>query len=181
MDSIEAILGLRARQIVFLAFLVLIGLLPLAAGAAGSARGGDPSIRPLSDTEKKFGVKVISLRPTAAGQLLDLRFQVLDPEKAKAVLDRNIKAYLQDGKTGKTLPVSINKAGSMRQTTLKPEVGRVYFMLFANPGALVKEGGSVSLLIGDFRQDGIRVEGSGTATQPPQGADGRNTGGPTKP
>ena len=42
------------------------------------------------------------------------------------------------------------KAGSMRQTTIKPEAGRIYFMLFSNPNRMVKEGSSVSLIIGDF-------------------------------
>ncbi len=115
----------------------------------------------LSEPEKNFGVKIVSLRLTAGGHLLDLRFQVLDPEKAKAVLDKNKKAFLQESKSGKTLPVPVTKAGSMRQTTIKPEAGRVYFMLFTNPGSLVREGGSVSLIIGDFRKDGIVVDGSG--------------------
>jgi hypothetical protein len=117
----------------------------------------------LSEPEKNFGIKIASLRPTAGGQMLDLRFQVVDPEKAKAVLDRNKKAYLLDGKTGKTLPVPVTKAGSMRQATIKPEAGRIYFILFSNPNRMVKEGGSVSLVIGDFRKDGIVVDSSGAA------------------
>jgi hypothetical protein len=100
--------------------------------------------------------------------MLDLRFQIIDPEKAKAVLDKNKKAYLLDGKTGKTLPVPVTKAGSMRQTTRKPEAGRIYFMLFSNPNRMVKEGGSVSLVIGDFRKDGIVVDSSGAAPVPPE-------------
>lgn len=142
------------------AILVTIAVLPLWAVAAMA----DTSIAAaVPDSEKNFGIKVVSLRPTAGGRMLDLRFRVVDPEKAKAVLNKNKKAYLLDGNTGKTLTVPVTKAGSMRQTTLSPETGRVYFMLFANPGGLVKEGGSVSLVIGDFRKDDLIVESSGTA------------------
>jgi hypothetical protein len=148
---------------VFLALLATIGLAALPAIAVAGAEGTPSESRLLSDSEKNFGIKVVSLRPTAGGQMLDLRFQVIDPEKAKAVLDKSKKAYVQDGKTGKTLPVPVTKAGSMRQTTPKPEAGRIYFMLFSNPGWMVKEGGSVSLLIGDFRKDGIIVDASGAA------------------
>jgi hypothetical protein len=151
------------RLFVFLAVLATIGLAALPAIAVASAEGTPSESRLLSDSEKTFGIKVVSLRPTAGGQMLDLRFQVIDPAKAKPVLDKNKKAYILDGKTGKTLPVPVTKAGSMRQATLKPETGRVYFILFSNPNRMVTEGGSVSLLIGDFRKDGIIVDASGAA------------------
>jgi hypothetical protein len=158
----------RVSRVVLLALTVwvIVGLsAPRLCMSAGSEEGQPKNSAP-SEPEKNFGIKIVSLRPTAGGQMLDLRFQVIDPEKAKAVLDKNKKAYLLDGKTGKTLPVPVTKAGSMRQTTLKPEAGRIYFMLFSNPGGLVKEGGSVSLLIGDFRKDGIVVGSSGAAPAP---------------
>lgn len=113
-----------------------------------------------SEPEKEFGIQIISLRPTALGQMLDLRFKVLDPEKAKPVLDKNKKSYLVDQKSGKTLAVPVTKAGSMRQTTLKPEAGRVYFTLFANPGGIVKENSRVTLVIGDFKRGDITVKNS---------------------
>jgi hypothetical protein len=143
--------------------LVIVGLFAphpclAAAGAEAQSKGSA-----LSEPENNFGIKIVSLRPTASGQMLDLRFQVVDPEKAKAVLDKNKKAYVLDGKTGKTLPVPVTKAGSMRQATIKPEAGRIYFMLFSNPNRMVKEGSSVSLIIGDFRKDGIIVDASGAA------------------
>ena len=126
-----------------------------------AAQEAQPVNSGLSEPEKNYGIKILSLRPTAGGQMLDLRFQVVDPEKARAVLDKNKKAYLLDEKTGKTLPVPVTKAGSMRQTTLKPNAGRIYFILFSNSKRTVREGGSVSLVIGDFRKDGITVDASG--------------------
>jgi hypothetical protein len=158
----------RVSRVVFLSLTVwaVVGLSAPHLCLSAAAEEGQPKSSALSEPEKYFGIKILSLRPTAGGQMLDLRFQVIDPEMAKPVLDKNKKAYLLDGKTGKTLPVPVTKAGSMRQTTLKPEAGRIYFMLFSNPNRMVKEGGSVSLVIGDFRKDGIVVDSSGAAPVP---------------
>jgi hypothetical protein len=146
-----------------LAVLLAVGVSGPRLSLSASAEEVQTKSSVLSEPEKDFGIKIVSLRPTAAGQMLDLRFQVVDPEKARAVLDKNKKAYLLDGKTGKTLPVPVTKAGSMRQTTLKPEPGRIYFILFSNPNRTVKEGGNVSLVIGDFKKEGIAVDGSEAA------------------
>jgi hypothetical protein len=48
----------------------------------------------------------------------------------------------------------------MRQTTLKPEAGRVYFTLFTNPGGIVKENSQVTLVVGDFKKSDIIVKNS---------------------
>jgi hypothetical protein len=157
----------RAQLFLCLAVLTTIGL-----GSEGSCLAADPVRMELKnasvpDPEKNPGIKIVSLRPTAGGQMLDLRFQVIDPEKAKGVLDKNKKAYVLDDKSGKSLPVPVTKAGPMRQTTLNPVAGRVYFMLFSNPGGMVREGDSVSLLIGDFRKDGIVVDSSGAVPAAP--------------
>jgi hypothetical protein len=91
----------------------------------------------LSAAEKKWGVKIMNLRPTAAGYMLDLRLKVLDPAKAAHVLSRKSKAFIVDQGTGKALPVPVTKSG------------------------LVKEGSKVTVVIGDFRAENITVEGSG--------------------
>jgi hypothetical protein len=157
----------RTTPLVLFAALTIAGLVPPPAFTAAAGGGAPPlESRSLSDSEKKFGIEILSLHSTAGGQMLDLRFRVVDPQKAGPVLDRNKKAYLLDGKTGKALPVPLTKAGSMRQTTRKPEAGRVYFMLFSNPGGLVTEGGRVSLIIGDFRKDNIPVDDSGKMPVP---------------
>jgi hypothetical protein len=153
----------RIRWLFFLAAFVIIGPgQPELCRAAAPGEMLSPD-SPAANPEKTFGITIVSLRPTAGGHMLDLRFRVVDPEKARVILDKNKKAYLLDDRTGKTLPVPVTKAGSMRQTTLKPQEGRIYFALFSNPNRMVTEGGSVSLLIGNFRKDGIMVESSGAA------------------
>lgn len=113
----------------------------------------------LTEDEKKFGMQLISLRPTAAGYMLDLRMKVIDAKKAAVPLSRKYKAYLTEQKSGKTLPVTVGKTGPLRQTTLGPKEGRIYFTLFANPGQVIKTGQIVDLTIGDLKMKGLRVQG----------------------
>ena len=109
--------------------------------------------------EENWGIQVVSIRQSAAGHILDFRFRVIDPDKASLLLRRQEKAFLIDQATGMKLPVpSIGKVGSLRQTTIKPEAGTTYFILFANGSGLVKPGGRVTLVIGDFRLENLTVE-----------------------
>jgi hypothetical protein len=142
-------------------FLLVVAWIPVSRDFCRASQLGSQKQRALSAAEKKWGVKIMGLRPTAAGYMLDLRLQVLDPAKATHVLSRKSKAFIVDQGTGKALPVPVTKSGPLRQTTLKPEVGRYYFALFSNPGGLVKEGSKVTVVIGDFRAENITVEGSG--------------------
>ena len=122
---------------------------------------GPATARPGADQDT-WGIRILHLRPVARNHLLDLRFQVTDRDKAAFIMSRNHKAYLVDQRTGKALPVPVTKSGSMRQTTLKPEKGREYFMFFSNPGHLVKTGDLMTLAIGDIRFKDIRLEEPGT-------------------
>jgi len=121
------------------------------------------------DAEKKWGIKILSLRPTAAGHLLDLRFRVVDPPKASDLLNSEKKAYLVDQASGKTLPVPVTRLGPMRQMTLKPVTDRVYFILFSNGQGVVREGDKVTLVIGDLKIENITVEGGGRPEKRNQG------------
>jgi len=160
---------------IFRTALVCVLAVLVTAGAAGvhvcraDPPGGDsPTGR---GAEEKFGIRILSLRPTALGHMLDLRFRVVDPGKAGPVLSQKNEAYLVDAKSGKRLTVPVTKAGSMRQTTLEPEAGRVYFILFSNPYRVVEQDGTVDVVIGDFRKEGLVVGSSG-----PMPAGHENTG-----
>lgn len=112
-----------------------------------------------SDLEDQWGVRVVSLRRTAAGHMLDFRFRVVDPEKAAALLRRQDNAYLIDQSSGKKLAVPrMPKVGALRPSALKPEAGRIYFILFNNTGDLVQSGNRVTIVSGDFRAEHLVVE-----------------------
>ena len=111
--------------------------------------------------EEKWGVRIESIRTSAAGNLLDFRYRIIDPDKALPLVERTNKPYLIDQESGKTLSVpSGAKVGPLRQTVKygKPKEDRVYFVLFGNPGGFVKPGKKVTIVIGDFRVKDLVVE-----------------------
>jgi hypothetical protein len=110
------------------------------------------------DLRDRWGVEIVRLNLTAYGHMVDFRFRVLDPVKAKPLLERNVSAHLIDEATGKALAVpDAPKTGRMRNKGV-PETGRVYFVLFQNQGGLLEKGDRVSVVIGDFRVEGLTVE-----------------------
>ena len=113
----------------------------------------------LSEAEKKWGVQVMSLRTTSAGYMLDFRFKVIEPEKAKPLLDKKVQAYIFHPQTGARLGVpTAPKTGALRQKTTDPEAGKIYFIFFTNPGQLLRAGDEVNVVIGDFTADHLVVQ-----------------------
>jgi hypothetical protein len=112
-----------------------------------------------SRIEDEWGVKVLGIRRTAAGYMLDFRYRVLDAEKAAPILDRRITPYLKVAATGVTLLVpQAPKLGSMRQTSFAVKPDRNYFIVFANPSQTVSVGDEVSIVIGDFQTQTLTVQ-----------------------
>jgi hypothetical protein len=109
--------------------------------------------------EEKWGIRILSIRQSANGYMLDFRYRVIDPEKASLLLSRKEKPYLIDQASGARFMVpSSPKIGPLRQTALKPIADRNYFILFANPGKYVKPGNKVTVVIGEFRAENLVVE-----------------------
>jgi hypothetical protein len=108
--------------------------------------------------EKKWGVRPISMQLTAADYMLDFRYKIVDAEKATAIINRNVKPYLIIEKTGVKLNVpQSSKIGSLRQTRQFEKTNRNYFMIFVNPGRIVKSGDKVTLVAGDFKLEHVTV------------------------
>jgi hypothetical protein len=126
-----------------------------------------PEAAPAVDQQKKmsieeqWGVKIESLRISAAGNLLDFRYRIIDPEKATYLVDRRNKAYMIDQSSGKVLSVPTTaKVGPLRQTVRYglPKKDRIYFILFGNPHVM-KSGDKVTVVIGDdFKAEDLVVE-----------------------
>lgn len=118
-----------------------------------------PSPEASSTLRDDFGVEISSLRLSANGHLIDFRYKVLDPEKAKALVNREDKPVLIDQATGQKLHVpSMPKVGSLRQTAQSLTAGKIYFVLFSNAKKVVKSGQKVTVSIGDFRAENLTVE-----------------------
>jgi hypothetical protein len=107
-----------------------------------------------SEQEKKWGIRVVGVRATMNGMMIDFRYQVTDPKKAAPLLDLNKQALLTVEKSGAKLGVPhAVKVGSLRQTTQAKKVaaGKEYFVLFGNPGGkLAKPGDKLAVSIGEF-------------------------------
>ncbi len=106
-----------------------------------------------------LGVELAGIRLTSGGYMIDFRYRVLAPEKAAPLFDRKVAPYLIHEKTGSKFAVPAPaKVGPLRQTTLAPEAGRQYFILFANPGKYMARGDLVTVVVGDVRFEHLQVE-----------------------
>ncbi len=142
-------------------------------GAASSVRSDPPSPGPAvksaiaADSKpgvwvsETFGVEVQGARLSASGYVIDLRYRVLDGDKAKPLLDRKVMPVLVDEATGDRFYVPQPPVvGALRQTARNNAVavGKTYFMIFANPNQRLKAGSKVTLYIGEQRFGNLRIE-----------------------
>ncbi len=108
-----------------------------------------------------FGIQLKGVRLSANGYIVDLRYRVIDPAKAQALLDRKVRPVLVDEATGQRFYVPVPPiVGALRQTSRNKVIhtDRDYFMLFANPDRRLQAGSTVTLYVGDKRFGNLRVE-----------------------
>jgi hypothetical protein len=119
---------------------------------------GDWRSRDSVRIQRNWGIDIVGVRPVSTGFMLAFRYRIVDAGKAKVLNDKRSKAYLIDEATGNTLGVpNMENLGELRQKDA-PELNRVYFIMFGNPGKLVKSGSHVSVVVGDFRVDNLVVD-----------------------
>jgi hypothetical protein len=105
----------------------------------------------------RWGVDQFSAQLVQSGQLVRFSYRVMDTGKAGSLHDKGATPYLLDEKARAVLQVPImEKVGPLRQA-VAPEYGKSYWMVFSNKGNLVKAGHRVSVVIGQFRVDGLIV------------------------
>lgn len=104
------------------------------------------------------GIDNMRVRRTNAGNLIRFTYRVNDPDRATALNDKKATPYLVGHSSHAVLYVPVmDKVGPLRQST-RPDAGKEYWMVFSNKGDVVKTGERVSVVIGQFRVDGLRVE-----------------------
>lgn len=139
------------------AALALLAAAALAGGPAGAAasrlrEAGTAAARGISaaELEERHGLKVTLIGVTGAGGLVDVRFKVLDPEKARPLLgDHHNLPKLVAVKSGKTLTASHQAA-----RTLNLRKDGVSFILYPNVRGAVRRGTRVAIA---FAND-VRLE-----------------------
>lgn len=145
-----------------------LGSLLLAAAGCASAAAGGPAadashVLPWSPAKNLFfkrtwGVEIVGVKPVSSGYMLAFRYRVVDPELAATLNDKHQRPYLVDNATQTVLSVpAMENVGELRQGAT-PQKDRTYFMIFGNPGKLVKPGSTVSVVAGAFRVDGLVVQ-----------------------
>lgn len=121
-------------------------------GIAGCAGSG--SIR----TAEPAPIKIESVRITAAGHYLDLRYRVLDPVRANEMLGPGIKPLLIDQASGIKMAVPMTaKLGALRQTRGIQRPNHLYFVIFVNSAGL-HPGSQVTAQLGDMAVSDLTVE-----------------------
>jgi hypothetical protein len=104
-----------------------------------------------------WGVDSLSVKSAESGEIIRFSYRVLDPAKAKMLNDKKNEPSLIDPQAGVQLVIpSLEKVGKLRQSS-DPEAGKAYWMAFSNKGQHVKPGHRVTVVIGNFRADGLIV------------------------
>ena len=109
--------------------------------------------------EERLGVHIRGVRLSAAGFMVDLRYRILDADKAAFFLNRKIAPYLLDSAGARLGVASSPKIGQLRSTQHGAiHLDRDYSMLFGNPGRYLQQGSKITLVIGEHKIENISVE-----------------------
>ena len=104
--------------------------------------------------EEKTGLRLIRVAVTAAGGMIDLRYQVLDPDKALIVHDQTRPPRLIDEATGRTL----SRPWMAHAHKREQRMAVTYYQLLMNAGGMLKRGSLVTVVIGDARLEHVVVQ-----------------------
>lgn len=119
---------------------------------AGCATTAGPAASASAAAPATYGVEFLDTRLSAGDHMVDLRYRVLDADKAAPLLDRKLKPVLVNARNGHRYYVPQPPIiGALRQTSRNHavKVGRTYFMLFANPDRELQAGDRLALWVGD--------------------------------
>jgi hypothetical protein len=101
----------------------------------------------------RSGVKITHVAVTGGGGLVDLRFQVIDPDKANALHDASTPPAVVDERTG--LVVHDLLMSHSHTGAFKP--GVTYYYVFNNPGNIVHRGARVVVMLGNAQVEHVVV------------------------
>jgi hypothetical protein len=102
----------------------------------------------------RTGVRPVHVAVTGAGGLIDLRYQVVDADKATAAHDPKRPPSLVDEASGK--PIDVTWMGHSHASNFR--AGSSYFELLINSRGRLERGSRVTLVFGAARLEHLRVE-----------------------
>ena len=148
----------RRGMVLVLLFALVVGGVSLWAwwpGRGADVRSGSDLVdaQGLAD---RYGIDITLVGISAAGGIVDFRYQVVDPDKADAVIhDINTYPKLVVEDTGATL--ALRSLPHSHNRTL--ELGGNYFFLMPNAENAIHAGDLVTIVVGDVRLEHVPVEG----------------------
>jgi hypothetical protein len=125
-------------------------------GAGGAGPAAAPAVAPLLSKpafERRSGVRVTSVSVSGGGGLVDLRYQVLDPQAADAIHDRGARPEVVDERNHVVVDQLL--MGHMHHGQLK--AAETYYLIFDNPGGYVRPGTRVTVQLGHSRLSHVPV------------------------
>ena len=106
----------------------------------------DPAVLTQDALIGSSGVRVVRVVVTGGGGLVDVRYQVLDAEKAASIHDAKRPPAVVEERTGTVLDRQWMGHDASQHAT-KP--GRTAYMLLLNPKESIQAGSSVTVRLGD--------------------------------
>ena len=104
----------------------------------------------------RYGIDITLIGVTAAGGMIDFRYQVVDPDKANALIhDLTLYPKLIVEDTGETL--ILRSLPHNHGVDLK--LGGTYFFLLANARNAIHAGSRLTVVMGDARLEHLIVQG----------------------
>ena len=133
-----------------LALVVVMSWLLVSSLMSGPGSGSVQASR--ANFEAKTGLRVVLVALTGADGLIDLRYQVIDPDLARIVHESPPQLLDEDsGVLIATLFMGHAHSGD-------PKAGYTYPMIFVNEHGLVQRGAAVAVVIGDFVLEHVPVQ-----------------------
>jgi hypothetical protein len=132
---------------IVLGALLMIGAVLGGRGLLATQKAWEPGTMPVSEEiEDKFGVRFTFLAITADGGMVELRYRVVDEDKAA-----NFGHYTE------TAPMIISEdTGDIIDVTImglhnhRVEPGRTYYVLYRNTGGVLASGRPATIAVGDL-------------------------------
>lgn len=102
---------------------------------------------------QRSGVKVTQIAVTGDGGLVDVRYRVVDPERASTLHDPATPPAVVDEDSG----LVVHELFMNHAHTGPYEAGVTYYLVFNNPGNWVQHGSKVTVMLGDAQVEHVLV------------------------
>jgi hypothetical protein len=121
--------------------------------AGDGAFGRSAGARERAAFEEETGIRLVRVALTAGGGMIDLQYQVIDPDKSLVVHDDKNPPMLVDGASGLLLATPFHDH-SFREL----HTAVTYHELIMNGDGLIERGSKIILTVGDSRLEHVVVQ-----------------------